>query len=443
MTMKLLRHPVNVSVGVEEAFDGVFHDAPHALWYDDHGDRGAGRSFLAAGTPVELHRDTWRSDLRAAHADAASVECGGLPLGIFFVLPYELGSDTLGLPSLPGASAAVPRAMAVDRGIEIDHHTGAVVLCATGEAWAGELGQWRDRVAGVLAQMAPLAPLELPQGLPVEWRDSTERYHEMIGQAQGAIAAGDAYQVCLTTSLSIRGSIDPVALHRHLRKVNPTHHQALIRFPGVTLVSATPETFLEVGVDRVVVTRPIKGTRPRGSTPEEDEALLVELRDNDKERAENLMIVDLMRNDLSPVARVGSISVPELLVVETYASVHQLVSTVQATLRPDADVVDVMESTFPAGSMTGAPKRRAVELLAGWEGQPRGYYSGVFGVWRGDGSATVAMTIRTAVVTPEGLTIGVGGGITALSDAAFEVAEVGVKALPFLRALGHNQGQYS
>jgi anthranilate/para-aminobenzoate synthase component I len=312
-----------------------------------------------------------------------------------------------------------------------------------GEDWSGELGQWRDRVIEVLAQLTPLPPPQLPQGLPLEWRDSTQRYLEMIAQAQAAIADGDAYQVCLTTSLSIRGSIDPVALHRHLREVNPTHHQALIRFPDLTMVSATPETFLEVGADRVVVTRPIKGTRPRGASAEEDEALILELRDNDKERAENLMIVDLMRNDLSPIAVVGSISVPELLVVETYASVHQLVSTVQATLRLDADVVDVLESTFPAGSMTGAPKRRAVELLAGWEGQPRGYYSGVFGVWRGDGSATIAMTIRTAVVTPEGLTIGVGGGITALSDPAFEVAEVGVKALPFLRALGHNQVQYS
>lgn len=443
MTMKLLRHPVSVSVGVEEAFEGVFHDASHALWYDDHGDRGVGRSFLASGTPVNLSRDTWRSDLRDARGACASVECEGLPLGIFFVLPYELGADTLGLSSLAGAATALPRAMAVDRGIEFDHHTGAVVVCAVGEDWSGELGQWRDRVIAVLNQLAPLAPPKLPQGLPVEWRDSTERYHEMIGLAQGAIAAGDAYQVCLTTSLSIRGSVDPVALHRHLREVNPTHHQALIRFPDLTLVSATPETFLEVGADRVVVTRPIKGTRPRGATAEEDAALIVELRESDKERAENLMIVDLMRNDLSPVAQVGSISVPELLVVETYASVHQLVSTVQATLRPDADVVDVIESTFPAGSMTGAPKRRAVELLAQWEGQPRGYYSGVFGVWRGDGSATIAMTIRTAVVTPEGLTLGVGGGITALSDPAFEVAEVGVKALPFLRALGHNQVQYS
>jgi len=443
MTMRLLRHPVGVSVGVQEVFEAVFRDAQHALWYDDHGDRGVGKSFVASGTPLDFDRDTWRSDLRSAHSTFASVECDGLPLGVFFVLPYELGSDTLGLPHLPGGVAARPRGMAVERGIEIDHDTGAVVLCAMGEDWSGELGQWRDRVIEVLARLTPLPPPQLPQGLPLEWRDSTQRYLEMIAQAQAAIADGDAYQVCLTTSLSIRGSIDPVALHRHLREVNPTHHQALIRFPDLTMVSATPETFLEVGADRVVVTRPIKGTRPRGASAEEDEALILELRDNDKERAENLMIVDLMRNDLSPIAVVGSISVPELLVVETYASVHQLVSTVQATLRLDADVVDVLESTFPAGSMTGAPKRRAVELLAGWEGQPRGYYSGVFGVWRGDGSATIAMTIRTAVVTPEGLTIGVGGGITALSDPAFEVAEVGVKALPFLRALGHNQVQYS
>jgi anthranilate/para-aminobenzoate synthase component I len=265
----------------------------------------------------------------------------------------------------------------------------------------------------------------------------------MIASAQTAIAHGDAYQLCLTTQLSVEGAVDPIALHRQLRSVSPTHHQALIRFPDLTLVSATPETFLEVTVDRVVVTRPIKGTRPRGSDHSDDQRLIRELQESDKECAENLMIVDLMRNDLSLVAKVGTVTVPELLVVETYASVHQLVSTVQAHLRPDADVVDVLHATFPAGSMTGAPKRRAVELLASWEREPRGYYSGVFGVWRGDGSATIAMTIRTAVITPQGLTIGVGGGITALSDAEFEVAEVGVKALPFVKALGHKQVQYS
>ena len=443
MTMRLLRHPVSQVVSVEDAFECLYSGVDYALWQDSVGDRGVGKSFIAEGSPQEVSPDTWRSELREAHGSLLARSCEGLPLGVFFVLPYEIASDTLGLLTLPAASQASPRAMRIDRGVEFDHHTGALSVCALGEEWSGELAQWRDTVLTTLAQATPAKPPVLPQGLPVSWRDGTSRYLDMIGLAQEAIRAGDAYQLCLTTSLHIEGSIDPVSLHRNLRVTNPTHHQTLLRFPDFSMVSATPETFLEVGTDRVVTTRPIKGTRPRGDSPVEDERLVRELAESDKEQAENLMIVDLMRNDLSVVAEVGSVSVPELLVVETYASVHQLVSTVQATLRLDADLVDVLDATFPAGSMTGAPKRRAVELLAEWEGAPRGYYSGVFGIWRGDGSATVAMTIRTAIVTSEGLTIGVGGGITALSEPAFEVTEVGVKALPFVRALGHKQVQYS
>jgi anthranilate synthase component 1 len=198
-----------------------------------------------------------------------------------------------------------------------------------------------------------------------------------------------------------------------------------------------------VSHDGIVTTRPIKGTRPRGLTPEDDQRLADELRGSDKEQAENLMIVDLMRNDLSVVCDTGTVAVPELMVVESYASVHQLVSTVTGQLRTDADLVDLIDASFPAGSMTGAPKRRAVELLAGWEQAPRGYYSGVWGVWRADGSATLAMTIRTAVITQGSMTLGVGGGITALSEPGSEIAEVGIKAMPFLRALGHAQVEYS
>lgn len=441
MTTRLLRHPLGVHVGVAEAFVALYGDAPHALWLDDHGDRGVGKSYLATGTPVPCSAPSWAEDLRAAHTPSVDVE--GLPLGIFFVLPYELASHTLGLPELSNQDSVSPWALAVDRLVCFDHNTAQVSLYALGAQWVGELDEWRQDVEDILAQARTLDPPAIPAGLPVTWRDSTEHYRDLIKSAQEAIREGDAYQLCLTTALGIAGAIDPVDLHRVMREVNPTHHQALIRMRDVTLVSATPETFLDISSTGVVTTRPIKGTRPRGLSPEEDEKLARELLDSDKERAENLMIVDLMRNDLSPVCELGSVSVPELLVVETYASVHQLVSTVTGQLKAGVDLVDVMASTFPAGSMTGAPKRRAVQLLARWEGQPRGHYSGVFGVWRSDGSATVAMTIRTAVVTDDRVEVGVGGGITALSDPSLEVAEVGIKALPFLRAFGHNQVQYS
>jgi len=192
--------------------------------------------------------------------------------------------------------------------------------------------------------------------------------------------------------------------------MSPTHHQALIRVGELTIVAASPETFLEVSSGGEVITKPIKGTRPRGETPEDDARLAHELVTSEKERAENLMIVDLMRNDLSKVCEVGSVSVPILCEVESYSTVHQLVSTVVGQLRAGIDLWGILRECFPAGSMTGAPKKRAMEVLNDQESGPRGYYSGIFGMWRVDGSATVAMTIRSAMVYPDHLTLGVGGG---------------------------------
>jgi para-aminobenzoate synthetase component 1 len=193
----------------------------------------------------------------------------------------------------------------------------------------------------------------------------------------------------------------------------------------------------------VLRTRPIKGTRPRGESDELDRALIAELVESAKEQAENLMIVDLMRNDLQKVCETGSVSVTGLFEVETYSSVHQLVSTVEGTLREGADGVDALAACFPAGSMTGAPKHRAVTLLAEWESGPRGVYSGCFGWWRLDGSMEWAMTIRSALFSENGIDIGVGGGITWSSDVDQEIKEVGHKAKRLLEALGISGIQYS
>jgi para-aminobenzoate synthetase component I len=152
MTMRLLRHPVSQVVSVEDAFECLLSSADYALWQDSLGDRGVGKSFIAEGSPLAVSRDTWRTDLREAHRGLAASSCEGLPLGVFFVLPYEIASDTLGLPFMPEASQASPRAMRIDRGVEFDHHTGAVSLCALGEDWSGELALWRDTVLDRLAQ---------------------------------------------------------------------------------------------------------------------------------------------------------------------------------------------------------------------------------------------------------------------------------------------------
>jgi anthranilate/para-aminobenzoate synthase component I len=442
MTMELLKHPLTGNVDVAEAFVALYGDAPHALWWDDHGERGRGVSYIASGTLVPAAGRPWREVLRSAHASLpqlASGNLGSLPLGVVMVLPYELAQDTLAL----GETDADPIVLVVDRLVASEQRTLSATLYALGDSWSGELGLWRDETIQRVVEATSLPQPSLPDAPVISWRDSTARYRDMIQQARASITEGDAYQLCLTTSLEVQAAIDPLSLHRVIRETNPTHHQALIRSGDISLVSASPETFLDVSAQGIVTTRPIKGTRPRGATPEDDARLANELRSSDKEQAENLMIVDLMRNDLSVACEVGSVAVPELMALESYASVHQLVSTITGTLRVGADLVDVLDATFPAGSMTGAPKRRAVQLLAAWEQAPRGYYSGVFGVWRADSSATLAMTIRTAVIDATSTRIGVGGGITALSEPSSEIAEVGIKAMPFLRALGHAQVDYS
>ena len=205
---------------------------------------------------------------------------------------------------------------------------------------------------------------------------------------------------------------------------------------AVSVVSSSPEQFLRVSASGVVSSKPIKGTRPRSSDAVLDAQLADELRNNEKERAENLMIVDLMRNDLGKVSEPSDVVVSKLFDIESYASVHQLVSTITAVLKPGLGVFDAVEAAFPAGSMTGAPKQSAMEILAGLEGNPRGIYSGCFGYISYTGSADLAMTIRTIVFKDGVATIGIGGGITIDSDPEAELLETKLKAKALLKALG-------
>jgi anthranilate/para-aminobenzoate synthase component I len=280
-----------------------------------------------------------------------------------------------------------------------------------------------------------MAPLTLPP-TTATWAYDDAEYLTMIEECQAAIVEGDAYQLCLTTEATVHVSPDPVATYLALRALSPTHHGALVRAGAVSLLSASPEQFLTVTPERIVESKPIKGTRPRGGSPESDEQLRTELVESEKERAENLMIVDLMRNDIGRVSEVGSVSVTSLLEVESYAQVHQLVSTVRGILADGLRPVDAIGACFPAGSMTGAPKHRATLILDELEHRPRGIYSGAFGYLGFDGSVDLAMVIRSIVIDRESSTVGAGGGITALSVPAEELAEAKLKAAALLRVLG-------
>ncbi len=259
---------------------------------------------------------------------------------------------------------------------------------------------------------------------------------ERVRRAQHRIAEGDAYQVCLTHRVEAAHPGDATALYHRLRAANPAPFGALLRLPGIAVLSSSPERLLELDAEGRVESRPIKGTRPRGRTPEQDEALARELAASEKDRAENLMIVDLVRNDLGRVCETGSVHVPELMAIERYARVLQMVSTVRGRLRGDRDVFDLVRALFPAGSMTGAPKIAAMRILEALEPVPRGVYSGALGYFDLRGGASLSVVIRTLVLREGRARLGVGGGIVADSRPEAEWQESWDKAAALLEALG-------
>lgn len=266
-------------------------------------------------------------------------------------------------------------------------------------------------------------------------RHSPTQYLRLIELAQRHIEAGDVYQICLTNQVTLSSTADPLYTFLALREQNPAPYSAYLRFGEKAVVSSSPEQFLKLDSSGRLSTKPIKGTRGRGADELIDVAIAAELKSNVKERAENLMIVDLMRNDLSKVAEIDSVQVPALFEVETYATVHQLVSTVTAQLKADLDISAVLASAFPGGSMTGAPKIRAMEIISDLEAGPRGVYSGALGYIGVDGSAEFGMTIRTLVFDSGQVSLGVGGGITSDSDPDAELAETELKAKALLKVL--------
>jgi para-aminobenzoate synthetase len=266
-------------------------------------------------------------------------------------------------------------------------------------------------------------------------RHDRDAYLDRIADCLEEIRDGESYEVCLTNAVTAPVTIDPLGTFSWLRRHSPVPYGALLEFGDLAILSASPERFLTVGRDRVVESKPIKGTRPRGATPADDAALHEDLATNPKDRAENLMIVDLIRNDLNRVCEIGTVHVPKIFDVETYAPVHQLVSTIRGTLRDEASAVDCVRQTFPGGSMTGAPKLRTMQIIDRLEDGPRGFYSGALGWFALSGAADLSIVIRTLTATPSGVSFGVGGAVIALSDAEEEFEETVVKSRAMVTAL--------
>lgn len=351
-------------------------------------------------------------------------------------LPFDFRPGLVGAYSYEGHATF----MLVDRAIVLDHNSSLAYFLGVFET-EQDFIDFRDSALLRLALMGGKgavyrARYKISEPSSITSRHTDEQYLELIEQAKASIAKGDAYQLCLTNQLTVETSSNPFAVFLELRLANPAPYSSFIRLGEVSIVSSSPEQFLRVTESGSLSSKPIKGTRKRSACEQEDTRLIEELRTNEKERAENLMIVDLMRNDLGRVSESTDVIVSKLFDVESYASVHQLVSTVEARLKPGLTVFDAIEACFPAGSMTGAPKIRAIEILAGLEDGPRGLYSGCFGYITYKGAADLGMTIRTLVFEDGRATLGIGGGITIDSDALAELEETKLKAKALLSALG-------
>ena len=382
--------------------------------------------------PADLARveRAW-ADARAAWGASGAPAVAGIPALVGW-FSYDLGRAFIGLPARAGGDQAWPL-------VEVHSHDAVWVRDAGGAAtiFAHDAAAAR-RLEERLSRPAPAVPVQIG---PLAADHGDDLFLSGVERILEYLRAGDAYQVNLSRRLSAAcapGAAAPVALAAALRARAPAPHAALIASADGegALVGNSPERFLAVTADGAIETRPIKGTRSRGETPEADRAAAAALAASPKDRAEHVMIVDLERNDLGRVCQTGSVGVGSLARVVALPTVFHMVSTVRGRLRPDIGLSALLEATFPGGSITGAPKRRAMQIIDELEPAARGPYTGATGWLGAAGDLDLAIAIRTAAVRGGRLSLSVGGGIVADSTPEGELAETDVKARAFAALCG-------
>lgn len=376
------------------------------------------------------------------------VDATGLPFeftgGYVGYFGYEVKADC-GSPNRHRSPVPDAAWLFADRVIAVDHQEGftyAVCLAEDTPQAAREAADWLESALADLTCVAterpplPVPPASADPGAAEPWlvRDRAT-YLADIEACKRELRAGTSYEVCLTNAARLPAPPDALEFYRTLRRDNPAPYAAFLRFGELEVAGSSPERFLRIGRDGTAEARPIKGTAPRGDGPEEDARLRDALASDAKTRAENLMIVDLLRNDLGRVCRTGSVRVSKLMATETYATVHQLVSTVEGRLRAETDAVDCVRACFPGGSMTGAPKLRTLEIIDSLESEARGVYSGALGYFGCGGGADLSIVIRTAVFADGRMHLGAGGAIVLDSDPDAEYEEMLLKTAAPMRAL--------
>lgn len=341
--------------------------------------------------------------------------------GVLGYWSYDLARSMEGVPELAVDAEQLPLMMVgiYDWALLVDHQQQRCRLVS--HLRFPETRQLLDDIARVLK--SPLMEMTTPFQVQSEVQSNfnSERYAQAYAQVQAYLQSGDCYQINLAQRFSATATGDAYAAYLHLREISPAPYAAFLDFPGVQILSASPERFLSVQ-DGAVETKPIKGTRPRGIDAESDSRYARELASHPKDRAENLMIVDLLRNDLGKSCEPGSVVVPKLFEVESYTNVHHLVSTVRGVLKKGCSALDVLRDCFPGGSITGAPKHRAMNIIEQLEPHRRGVYCGVIGYIGFDGNMDSNIAIRTLVYSHGEIRCWAGGGIVAdsLCDAEYQ-----------------------
>ncbi|OLC02852.1 MAG: aminodeoxychorismate synthase, component I [Gemmatimonadetes bacterium 13_1_40CM_4_69_8] len=463
-----------------------FADLPFLLFLDSatHPEQAGRYSFLVADPATivrskgaltqQLDAAGWTrvaadplAHIRALLAPFAAQPLAGIPPfqgGAAGYVAYDWGAQLERIPRPRYDDLAIPDVMLglYDWVIAWDHQTERAWVISTGipdqgtareeravrrlafvkerltvrrsDGWTGS-----DRTATrlpVYSSIRPAAPSYPVPDVPGLRSNFTRAgYLDAVARVIEYVYAGDIFQANLSQRLEAPLAGTPLELYRRLRQRNPAPFAAYLAFGDVVVVSSSPERFLCVDDGRRVETRPIKGTRPRGVGPEHDAALALALAESDKDRAENVMIVDLLRNDLSRVCRPGTVRVPELFALEHYQTVHHLVSTVVGELAREHDALDLLRAAFPGGSITGAPKVRAMQIIAELEPTQRGVYCGSIGYLSATGALDTSIVIRTYLVVGRDVYFQVGGGIVADSDPEQEYRETLDKARGLIAAL--------
>ncbi len=384
--------------------------------------RGQGTARLSQEDPFALVRQCLGPRVALPADWPQGLPFTGGALGYF---GYDLAQRLERVPTPGPDPQHIPElAMGIyDQALVVDH--------GEGRTWLVGRRSGSPETRRLLHRLAhghiPYRPRPFTVTGPLRFNMDAAGYAERFARIQAWIQAGDCYQVNLARRFSVAATGDPWAAYLELRRLSPAPFAAYLNTPDGQILSSSPERFLRLAAD-AVETRPIKGTRPRGTDPTTDRRLAAELAASPKELAENLMIVDLLRNDLGRTCAPGTIRVPRLFDVETYPWVHHLVSTVTGHLAAGADALDLLRGCFPGGSVTGAPKIRAMQIIAALEGEPRGVYCGSIAYLGFDGGLDSNILIRTLVQARGELRFWAGGGIVADSECAAEWQEIAVKA---------------